>query len=161
MRRAIWNPPSPRNDAHSRKSSENIAMLIDLRHSLDDGPQRAETIVVGSGAVGLTTAVQLAHAGRQVIVLEAGGRGVENESQDYFKTAQWRQHQLPGLHLGRFRALGGTTNFWGGRLIPFDPIVFEDRPWVCDVHWPITRQELDPYYDRAYKLLGLGRRLDD
>jgi hypothetical protein len=136
-------------------------MLIDLRRALNEGPQSAETLVIGAGAVGLTLAVELARAGRQVIVLEAGGRGVETASQDFFKTATWRGHPLPGLHLGRFRALGGTTNFWGGRLLRFDPIVFERRPWVADVHWPISRQELDPYYDRGYELLGMRHHLAD
>jgi choline dehydrogenase-like flavoprotein len=136
-------------------------MLIDLRHGSDEGPQSAETLIVGSGAVGLTMAIELARAGRPVILLEAGGSGVEAESQEYFKNARWRDHQLEGLHLGRFRLLGGTTNFWGGQLLPFDPIVFEQRSWVADIAWPIARQELDPYYERGYELLGMGHHLLD
>ena len=99
-------------------------MLIDLRQGSDEGPQGAETLIVGSGAVGLTMAIELARAGRPVIMVEAGGPGVEAESQEYFKSARWRDQRLQGLHLGRFRLLGGTTNFWGGQLLPFDPIVF-------------------------------------
>src|ERR1700726_2888274 len=136
-------------------------MLIDLCRGSDEGPQSAETLIVGSGAVGLTMAVELARAGRTVILLEAGGRGVEAESQEYFKTATWRNRQLQGLPLGRFRMLGGTTNFWGGQLVEFEPTVFEQRPWVADVTWPMTRQELDPYYERGYELLGMGHHLLD
>lgn len=136
-------------------------MLIDLRQVSDGGPHSAETLIIGSGAVGLTMAVELARAGRDVVVLEAGGRGVEAESQEFFRTARWRDHQLQGLHLGRYRALGGTTNFWGGQLVQFDPVVFEPRPWVADIGWPITSQELDPYYERGYALLGMGHHLTD
>jgi hypothetical protein len=136
-------------------------MLIDLRSSPDDGPQSAETLIIGSGAVGLTMAIDLARAGRQVILLEAGGRGVDAESQAYFKNARWRDQQLQGLHLGRFRLLGGTTNFWGGQLVEFDQIVFGKRPWVADIAWPITRQDLDPHYERVYELLGMGHHLSD
>lgn len=136
-------------------------MLIDLHDGPDEGPQRAETLIIGSGAVGLTMAVELARAGRQVVVLEAGGRAVDAQSQSYFKEAQCRGHELPGLHLGRFRALGGTTNFWGGRLLRFDPIVFGRRPWVSDAVWPITRQELEPHYERGYQLLGLAEHLSE
>jgi choline dehydrogenase-like flavoprotein len=134
-------------------------MLIDFRSASDEHPHSAETLIVGSGAVGLTVAVELARAGRQVIMLEAGGRGVDVESQRYFTSARWRDQRLPGLHLGRFRMLGGTTNFWGGQLVEFDPIVFEHRPWVSDIAWPLTRQELDPYYERGYELLGMGHHL--
>ncbi|MGO8918773.1 MAG: FAD-dependent oxidoreductase [Stellaceae bacterium] len=136
-------------------------MLIDLREMSDDRPQFAETLIVGSGAVGLTMAIELARAGRSVIVLEAGGATVETKSQNFFKTALCSGHQLPGLHLGRYRAFGGTTNFWGGQLLEFDPIVFENRHWVTDVSWPITRQELDPFYARGYELLGMSHRLSD
>lgn len=136
-------------------------MLIDLRHASGDVPENVETLIIGSGAVGLTMAIELARAGRQVVVLEAGGRGVEASSQNLFKNARWRDHELQGLHLGRFRALGGTTNFWGGQILQFDPIVFEPRPWMTDVAWPIARQELAPYYERGYELLGVGHHLSD
>jgi monoamine oxidase len=38
---------------------------------LDDGPQSADVIVVGAGITGLMTAVLLARAGKDVLVLEA------------------------------------------------------------------------------------------
>ena len=136
-------------------------MLIDFRANRPEHPQSAETLVIGSGAVGLCLAVELARAGRQVILLEAGGRSVDVASQQYFTNARWRDQRLPGLHLGRFRMLGGTTNFWGGQLVAFDPLVFEHRPWVADIAWPITRQELDPYYERGYELLGMAHHLSD
>ncbi|WP_156763499.1 FAD-dependent oxidoreductase, partial [Mycobacterium scrofulaceum] len=38
---------------------------------LDQGPRRADVIVVGAGITGLMTAVLLARAGKDVLVLEA------------------------------------------------------------------------------------------
>jgi hypothetical protein len=136
-------------------------MLIDLRHGSQGVPESAEALIIGAGAVGLTMAVELARAGRRVIVLEAGGRVVDSESQDFFNLAQWRGRTLRGLHVGRYRALGGTTNFWGGQLLEFDSIVFENRPWASDIAWPITRQDLEPHYRRGYELLGMGHYLRD
>src|SRR5215831_19475244 len=134
-------------------------MLIDLQNGGD--PRQTEVLIIGAGAVGLTMAVKLARAGRDVTLLEAGGRSPEPESQALFEAARWGERRLEGLHLGRFRALGGTTNFWGGQLVRFDPIVFEQRSWVADIPWPITREELDPFYDEAYQMLGVLRPLAD
>ena len=38
---------------------------------------------------------------------------------------------------------------------PFDSADFEARPWVADSGWPIDRQALAPYYQRAYPLFGV------
>lgn len=118
-------------------------------------------VVVGAGAVGLTMAVDLARAGTDVIVLEAGGEKVEPSSQAIFEASRWRGYPLEGLHAGRLRALGGTTNSWAGQLVALDPIVFEERPWVADIGWPIGRADLDDAYRRAFDLLGLARRIGD
>jgi GMC oxidoreductase len=136
-------------------------MLADLSQFADDTEQQAETLIVGAGAVGLALAVALHRAGREAIVLEAGGASIDAQSQDYFRTAQCCARHLGGLHLGRFRALGGTTNFWGGQLLTFEPIVLQHRPWISDASWPITRAELDPYYERGYALLGMSQHLAD
>ncbi|WP_375450518.1 GMC family oxidoreductase [uncultured Devosia sp.] len=135
-------------------------MLIDFRdHSalLTD----PDVVAVGAGAVGLCLAVDLARRGKRVILLEAGGKSVEPDSQKFFENASWHGNALEGLHLGRFRALGGTTNFWSGQLLEFDPIVFEQRSWIEDHGWPIQRTDLDDAYARAYDMLGLARRIDD
>jgi hypothetical protein len=136
-------------------------MLIDLYHAPPDIALSAEILIVGSGAVGLAMAARLARAGRDVLVLEAGGRNLEPQSQAFFQAARWRHRRLEGLHLGRYRALGGTTNFWGGQLARFDPLVFEHRPWVADAGWPVTAVELDPYYELGYEMLGVGHYLED
>jgi len=130
-------------------------MLIDLSRGADLSAILSDVIVVGAGAVGLSMAVALARAGRRVLLLEAGPRSPGKASQAYFEAATQSGRQLDGLTLGRFRALGGTTNFWGGQLVRFDPSVFASRPWVGDVAWPIDRASLEPWYDRAAALLGL------
>nr|WP_283815023.1 FAD-dependent oxidoreductase [Bradyrhizobium ottawaense] len=112
-------------------------------------------MIVGSGAVGLTMAIDLSRRGRKVTVLEAGGRKLESASQAFFSAAEWCGMPLPGLHQGRFRMLGGTTNFWGGQLVQFDPVVFRSRQWVSEVSWPMSSEHLEQYYDRARMLLGL------
>jgi choline dehydrogenase-like flavoprotein len=123
-------------------------------------PDAADVIVVGAGAVGLTMAVDMAQSGLRVVVTEAGPRTVTRESQKFFESATYQGYPLEGLHLGRFRALGGTTNFWGGQLVPMPANIYGHRPWVSDARWPVSQDELVPYFDRVFDLIGLKRRID-
>lgn len=51
--------------------------------------------------------------------------------------------------------LGGTSNFWGGQLVRFDPMIFDGRDWLDHEPWPIRFSSLKPYYDKFDQLLGL------
>ncbi|HTM76413.1 MAG TPA: FAD-dependent oxidoreductase [Devosia sp.] len=136
-------------------------MLFDLADAAVTIGGPFDTIIVGAGAVGLSMAIQLARAGKRVAVFEAGGGSTSSASQAYFETAHASGHDLPGLHMGRFRNLGGTTAFWGGQLVKFDNVVFGDRPWVSSDSWPIALADIDPYYAHAYELLGMRQVLTE
>ena len=135
-------------------------MLTSVRQ-LDGKELAAEVAVVGAGAVGLSLAVALARAGRNVILLEAGGEAAAGEPVPMFDTATACGYPLDGLYAGRARALGGTTNLWAGQLATLEPIVLERRSWVAEASWPISAAELDPAYDRAFAILGFAHRLCD
>jgi len=136
-------------------------MLIDLEKNELPADLKADVIVAGAGAVGLSMAVDLVRRGSKVVLLEAGPSRFEKKSQEFFETATWQGHHLEGLHVGRRRSLGGTTTAWPGQLVRFDPIVFEHRPWVSELSWPISRATLDPFYARAFDLLGLQKNMED
>ncbi|MCC7320330.1 MAG: GMC family oxidoreductase [Rubellimicrobium sp.] len=120
-----------------------------------------DVAVVGAGAVGLTLAVSLARRGRRVALLEAGPARPEAASQSVFAGARAVGHPLPGLHLGRFRNLGGTTAFWGGQLVPVAPHVLGARPGTGAPPWPIGAADLAPWTGPALALLGLGAAQTD
>jgi hypothetical protein len=54
------------------------------------------------------------------------------------------------------RQLGGTSNLWGGRCLPFDTIDFARRQGVVDVAWLIRQSDILPYYSKACELLDCG-----
>lgn len=136
-------------------------MLVGFNEVLQTADPVADVLIIGAGAVGISMAVDLVRRGKQVILVEAGAQAASEEKQEFFRSARWTGYPLEGLHVGRVRALGGTTNLWPGQLVKFDPIVFERRAWVGDVGWPITLDDLDPFYERGFDLLGLGRRMTD
>lgn len=130
-------------------------MLIDLEKSDHDLLLEAEVCIVGAGAAGVALARNLMHAGHDVCLLEAGGMDYEDSTQALFEGNNIGMEYYDLDH-ARLRFFGGTTNIWGGRNIPLDPIDFEQRDWVPHSGWPINSSELDPYYQIAHDSLELG-----
>jgi choline dehydrogenase-like flavoprotein len=130
-------------------------MLIDLKEAEDDIKLEAEVCVVGAGAAGVALARDLMNAGRDVCLLEAGGMDYDEPTQALAKGNNIGMEYYDLDH-SRLRFFGGTTNIWGGRNIPLDPIDFEKRDWVPHSGWPITLDDLQPYYRIAHDSLELG-----
>lgn len=134
-------------------------MIFDAE-KFDFGRQTYDVAIVGAGAVGIMAALDLGRRGKRVLILEAGPNAVDAGSQRFFDLATSTGRKHAGLHEGRFRALGGTTNFWGGQLVRLDPIVFSPRPWVDEVGgWPIAFDEIEKYYDRCEDMLQVAEVL--
>ncbi|MCZ6863719.1 MAG: GMC family oxidoreductase [Alphaproteobacteria bacterium] len=131
-------------------------MILDARKDVGDGATiECDVCIVGSGPAGIPLALELAQQGLQVVILEAGGKRWSRENQDFFRG------QVTGgygntLQDYRHRRLGGTSCVWGGRCFLFDPIDFEKRDYVPDSGWPVTRDEMLPYYERAHTWCHIG-----
>lgn len=130
-------------------------MLIDLEKSKVD-QVCTDICIVGAGAAGLTLARSLIRADRKVCVLEAGGLDFENDSQAFY---EGYNSGAPYYDLAdtRLRLFGGTTNIWGGRCVPLEPIDYEHREWVPNSGWPISENSLKRFVHRAHDALGLGK----
>jgi GMC oxidoreductase len=136
-------------------------MITDARSLPPDFIIKGDVCVVGSGAAGITLANELSNAGLDLILLEGGGTRVESKIQDLYKGQVVNPDRHGPLHLYRLRHFGGTTSVWGGRCAPFDAIDFEERSYVPYSGWPVTRKELDPFYERAHAYCDLGEYLYD
>ena len=130
-------------------------MIIDLTEY--SGPSEIETdlCIVGAGAAGITLALELEAASRDVCVLESGGFDYDVDSQSL---ADGNNVGLPYYELiaSRLRFLGGTTNHWAGIGRPLDELDFEQREYVPHSGWPIDRAALDEHYERAHRYCQLG-----
>ena len=131
-------------------------MIRDLLREKPSPDYRPQICIVGAGAAGICLAVELSKQGKSVIVLEGGGRDIENAAQEPYRS-EVIGHEHRGIHTGRFRAHGGTTTRWGGQIYELNPEDFERRDWIASSGWPFSHGELEPYYRRALDFEGIHR----
>ena len=130
-------------------------MHIDAR-TLDDGTLiEGDICIIGAGAAGVSMALEWKGRTQKVILLEGGGFEVEAEIQDLYRGENIGQRYYP-LQSSRLHLFGGTMGHWGGFCARLDPWDFEQRDWVPHSGWPISREDLDPYYDRAAPIVDIG-----
>lgn len=125
-------------------------------HEFDDGAcMTADVCIIGAGAAGITVAREFLGTNFTVLVLEGGG--LDNEAVIQ-KLNESEVVGLPhaGIEKGRVRAFGGSTIAWGGQNLRLGAFDFQKRSWVPNSGWPITLQDIEPYYDRAERVLQLG-----
>jgi choline dehydrogenase-like flavoprotein len=135
-------------------------MLIDARTLPAATEINADICVVGSGAAGITLARALQGRGLSVCVLEAGGFEVEDAAQDLY-VGQMSGIDSFELAKKRWRLFGGSTSNWAGWCMPMTADDFEVRPGIPDSGWPISLDDLQPYYARAQEDLQLADFLYD
>ncbi|MGD1924413.1 MAG: GMC family oxidoreductase [Paracoccaceae bacterium] len=133
-------------------------------------------VIIGTGAGGGTLANELAQKGVDVVSLEAGARHnpedfVNDEWASFGQLAwtdarttsgSWRvAKDFSGLPAWIVKSVGGTTQHWAGASLRFQDHEFRIRTEYGDVpganllDWPITLADLEPYYDKAEKKLGV------
>jgi choline dehydrogenase-like flavoprotein len=152
-----------------------MAMLSSVIESdLDAVAAASESIdclIIGSGTSGVTTALELANQGLNVVILEAGPFMLEQHiGSSPFCT---REELVPAIHqLVRYGTawhdsetvekangplpennnawslVGGRTVFWGGCTPRFIAADFDD--------WPFSLDELAPYYDRGEDVMHVS-----
>ncbi len=135
-------------------------VIHDLLNSDSDLHTSADVCIVGAGAAGIVLALELAHCGKHVLLLEGGGSSLEDAAQEPYQSfVEGCAHR--GIHEGRFRAHGGTTHKWGGQILELDAWDFEEHPWIEGSGWPFPKSTLTPFYERALELEDVAGAIRD
>src|SRR5262249_49884071 len=129
---------------------------------------------IGSGAGGGTLAYKLAPSGKRILLLERGDyvprekdnwnpRAVNAEGK-YQTKEVWRGPGRDQPHPHTNYTAGGNTNFFGAALFRLRREDFGEIRHSGGVSpaWPISYDELEPYYARAEQLYHVhGQRGED
>ena len=143
-------------------------------HQAPSGSDHYDVIVIGSGPGGGTTAAELARTGKKILLLERGDylpRERDNwESEAVFGNNKYVADETfydiddntfhPELHY----FVGGNSKVYGAALFRLTPHDFDrvQHPDGAAPAWPISYQDLEPFYVRAEHLYWVhGRHGED
>ncbi len=130
-------------------------MHIDARKIDNQSVIEADICIIGSGAAGISVALQWIDTPYKVILLEGGGFEYDDKVQELYNGKLTGQPYYP-MKASRLHYFGGTSGHWGGMCSTFDNIDFEKRDWIENSGWPVKREDIAAFYPRAHPILDLG-----
>ncbi|MCH2169714.1 GMC family oxidoreductase [Myxococcota bacterium] len=131
-------------------------MRVDAEE-LDHERIQSEIVVVGAGPGGISTALEFARQGHDVVLIESGGMGVSETIQQLGNASHFDEARHAPMQDCTRRQMGGASVIWGGRCLPYDPIDFEQRPYIPFSDWPVAFDEVTPYFERTCDYFRCGR----
>ncbi len=135
-------------------------------------------VIIGSGAGGGTLANELCQKGIKVVVLEAGAMQspasfINDEWKSFGQLAwldgrttsgTWRvAKDFAGLPAWICKTVGGSTTHWAGASLRLQEHEFRVKTHYGDIKgaslqdWPITLNDMEPWYARAEDKMGVTR----
>lgn len=113
-----------------------------------------DVCIVGSGPAGMSLVSKFFNTDIKVVILESG-KNTDSEMHSKLNEAlSIGEREIDALN-SRIRKYGGASQLWAGTSAPFSINDFIDRPEVNIKAWPISIDEITPYYKQASILLGL------
>jgi glycine/D-amino acid oxidase-like deaminating enzyme len=141
----------------SRSPLRREPWLTDRRMAVADRQSsdgQTDVCIVGAGPMGIALALRARRHGLTVRLVDCGGLTPRAADKRAYEVAEGKRHAPADI--ANCEGLGGTSWWWGGRCVPFDPIDFEARPHVRESDWPFRAEDLAPWLSDAAEFLGCG-----
>jgi choline dehydrogenase-like flavoprotein len=118
-------------------------------------------------------AKELAEVGAKVVLVEAGRMPTPQDFYAHQWPYEFSKHEKPtysafappdevryensdSIYFNRIWAVGGQTNYWNAVSLRFAERDFRERSVAgVEEDWPLTYQDLAPFYSRAEKTMGV------
>jgi choline dehydrogenase-like flavoprotein len=134
-------------------------------------------VIIGSGAGGGTLANELCQKGIDVVVIEAGPRfsenDIENDEWAMYDKITWNDKRsttgsspiaknFAKAPTWVCKGVGGSTLHWAGMCPRFQDYEFKTLstyggvPGANLLDWPLSLEDVAPFYDRAEKKMGVS-----
>lgn len=126
-------------------------VIYDFRNYPERPLVESDVCIIGAGAAGLTVALEFLKAKAKICVLESGGLELETTTQRLCEAENVGVRRKPHTET-RLRVFGGTTNHWTGLCAPLSEHDFQSHSWLPYSGWPVTKRELELYYERALEI---------
>ena len=135
-----------------------------------------DVCVIGSGPAGAFVAHELVLAGARVVLVEAGdtvapGATTHLSRYTFKHRGTWEERQAPyypddmasevryetsAITVDRIRVLGGRSVHWNAVCLRFSPDDFREKTANgIEEDWPVSYQDLDPYYAYVERTIGV------
>lgn len=136
-------------------------MIEDARSIAAGSVIEADLCIVGGGSAAISVAMGYKESGKSIVMLPGGGPNQTARGIDLYRGKVSPPGSHEPIEENRLRMWGGTTTVWGGRCVPFDPIDFEERPWIPGSGWPIRHSDVEPFMGPACSLSEAGEAVFD
>ena len=129
-------------------------MIIDYLDG--SGPEDffADICIIGAGPAGISIARSFIGTSLSICLVESGGLAGEDRNQELYEGTSIGSPELDPA-TSRMRAFGGSCNVWGGGCVPLSTLDLGPRDWVPHSGWPLSYDEIEPYYRRAQAVCGI------
>lgn len=137
-------------------------MIINCTQLNTDYIDNSDICIVGGGPAGITLAQKLSQNNSlKISIIESGGLSFNVKIQKLNTGECSALGNYPHINYSilnnRIRQFGGTSNVWAGWCGPLEKTDFHEKSWVQNSGWPISYNDLEPFYKESQSILNLSR----